>query len=120
MCGRVIKGRENPRLSGVMGAPETVPLCFTCVIINYVLHMAQDSMNVHRPTKGRQHKTSIYFTCILFLYSADVLFSQSHAILSMSNTPANEFVIVIPSTFHSDYGCSYPLTYQLDTPQSSR
>jgi len=76
-------------------------------------------MNVHRLTKRRQYKISIFFICILLLYSADVLFSQSHAISFMSNTPANEFVIVIPSSIHSDYGCSYPLTYQLDIPQSS-
>jgi hypothetical protein len=109
----------NPRLSGVIEAPETVPLCFMCIIITFVLERARDSMDVRRLSCGGQHKIPTYLICIVLSCLADVVFSQSHAVLSMSNTPTNEFVIVIPSNFHSDYGCSYPLTYQLDIPQRS-
>jgi hypothetical protein len=43
--------------------------------------------------------------------------AQPHAVLAVRETPTGELVVAVQSGFHSDYGCTYPLTYQLDIPQ---
>jgi hypothetical protein len=100
-----------------MEAPDTVPPRFAAIITHSVIERTQHRMGVQRRSTGRQYTASIFFAFALLLF-AEAAISQTRAVLFTSYTSANEFVVVISSKFHSDYGCSYPLTYQLDIPQS--
>jgi hypothetical protein len=100
-----------------MEALEPVPPCFASSIDDTVLERAQHRMDVQRLLKGNHYRAFIFISSVLFLL-ADVAFSQSRAVLFIRYTSANECLVVIPSNIHSDYGCSYPLTYQFDIPQS--
>ncbi|MCX6120912.1 MAG: T9SS type A sorting domain-containing protein [Ignavibacteriales bacterium] len=61
----------------------------------------------------------LFFLYILFFGITDIAFAQQRAVLSIGITPASELVVVVQASFHSDYGCMYPLTYQFDIPQGS-
>jgi len=46
--------------------------------------------------------------------------AQQQAVLSVSVTAYNDLAVAIQPLFHSQYGCTYPLTYQFDLGGSGR
>jgi hypothetical protein len=76
-------------------------------------------MNLRKFKEEEKNKLLLFFLCIFFFSFSDVAFAQQNAALSIGKTSTSDFVLVIQSSFHSDYGCMYPLTYQFDIPQGS-
>jgi hypothetical protein len=76
-------------------------------------------MNLHRFRERGRNKVLLFFIYIFFFNFTDVVFAQQKAALSIGITPASELVFVIQSSYHSNYGCMYPLTYQFDIPLGS-
>ncbi len=55
--------------------------------------------------------------CLTSIFSP--AYAQQEAALSVTATPTNELVIAIQHYFHERYGCSYPMTYEIDFPSGS-
>jgi len=61
-------------------------------------------------------------TIILFLSSIcfiNFVFAQTGSQITTTITSENEFIVNINHTLHLQYGCMYPMTYQLDIPSGS-
>ena len=59
---------------------------------------------------------------LFLLYSicfANFAYSQSGSRLLTTVTLTNEFIAVIDHNLHVQYGCMYPMTYQMDIPHGS-
>jgi hypothetical protein len=101
----------------VMEASETVPPFSSNILFVFIIEKVQCFMNVKGFEAG--NKALLFFLTLFFLGTSDTSFAQQNAVLSIGITPASELVVVVQSSFHSDYGCRYPVTYQLNLPSGS-
>jgi hypothetical protein len=56
---------------------------------------------------------------ISFLFLISLAYAQNNEILKTSISNTNELVITIDHAYHYNYGCAYPLTYQINLNQGS-
>ena len=63
--------------------------------------------------------TKKYFFLICSICFVNFVYAQSGSRLSTTVTPTNEFIVVIDHNLHQQYGCLYPMTYQMDIPHGS-
>ena len=56
---------------------------------------------------------------ISFLFLISLAYAQNNEILKTSISNTNELVITIDHAYHYNYGCTYPMTYQINLNQGT-
>lgn len=102
-----------------MEASATVPPYVSRLSTHVLLQKIAAMSIIHRLTGGERSATLTILLSMLLVSLHATMWSQRQTLLSVSVTPSNELVLALPSQFLSDYGCAYPITYQLGLPRES-
>ena len=72
-----------------------------------------------RNSMGSKHLMRLCLVSVMIVLLSAAVSAQQRSLITAHLTVENVLAVAIQPEFHTDYGCAYPLTYQIDIPAGS-